>query len=102
MLLFGSYASGNPRHDSDYDLIIVSPQFAGVAPSRRGIGLRQLWYEAGGDKPLDLICLTPAEFEQEQHPPSSSRNNSGSHSSQPFSLKRSSSSLIWYGDLAND
>jgi predicted nucleotidyltransferase len=66
VLLFGSYADGQPRPDSDYDLIIVSPRFADIDLFRRGIGLRHLWYDVGGDKPLDLICLTPTEFEQEQ------------------------------------
>ncbi|MDP9371641.1 MAG: nucleotidyltransferase domain-containing protein [Chloroflexota bacterium] len=63
VLLFGSRARGQPRHDSDYDVIIVARQFVGVEPLRRAVGLRQWWYEAGGDSPMDLICLTPEEFE---------------------------------------
>lgn len=66
ILLFGSRARGGARPDSDYDLIIVSPRFADVAAMQRGIGLRQLWYAAGGDGPMDLICLTPEEFVRAQ------------------------------------
>lgn len=62
MLLFGSRARGTEGPDSDYDLIVVSPRFAAVEPLRRGIGLRQLWYDLGGEGPMDLICLTPEEF----------------------------------------
>ncbi len=62
VLLFGSRARGQTDRDSDYDLIVVSPRFASVEPLRRAIGLRQLWYEVGGQGPMDLICLTPEEF----------------------------------------
>lgn len=62
VLLFGSHARSQAQPDSDYDLIIVSPHFVGVEPARRAIGLRQMWYEAGGEGPMDLICLTPDEF----------------------------------------
>jgi predicted nucleotidyltransferase len=62
VLLFGSRARGQERRDSDYDLIIVSPRFAGVESMRRSIGLRQIWYQVGGHGPMDLVCLTPEEF----------------------------------------
>jgi len=63
VLLFGSQATGRASPDSDYDLIIVSPSFETVPRRRRGIGIRDLFYEVGGDAALDLICLTPEEFE---------------------------------------
>jgi hypothetical protein len=66
VLLFGSRARGQERSDSDYDLIVVSPRFAGIEQPRRAFGLRQLWYQSGGDGPMDLICLTPTEFALEQ------------------------------------
>ncbi|MGH2460086.1 MAG: hypothetical protein ACRDIY_14620, partial [Chloroflexota bacterium] len=50
-----------------YDLIIVAPSFAGVHRLDRGPGLRDLFYEVGGHAPMDLICLTPEEFEQARH-----------------------------------
>ena len=62
VLIFGSRARGQTSRDSDYDLIVVSPRFATIEPLRRAIGLRQLWYEVGGEGPMDLICLTPEEF----------------------------------------
>lgn len=64
VLLFGSRTRGGERADSDYDLIIVSPRFAGVTAVQRATGLRQLWYQVGGDGPMDLICLTPDEFDR--------------------------------------
>jgi predicted nucleotidyltransferase len=67
VLLFGSYARGTAYYDSDYDLIIIAPTFHGVDSMRRGIGLRQIWYEVGGNAPMDLICLTPEEFERASH-----------------------------------
>jgi predicted nucleotidyltransferase len=64
VLLFGSHARGNAAPDSDYDLIIVANHFASIPPMRRGMGLRDLFYEVGGHAPMDLICLTPEEFDQ--------------------------------------
>lgn len=62
VLLFGSRARGQARTDSDYDIIVVSAQFADVEIARRATGLRELWYRSGGDGPMDLICRTPEEF----------------------------------------
>jgi predicted nucleotidyltransferase len=64
VLLFGSQARGNAQDDSDFDFIIVSPRFAGLPSRERGRGLNELFYEVGGYAPLDLICLTPNEFDQ--------------------------------------
>lgn len=63
VLLFGSHARGQAYAGSDYDLIIVAPSFAGIDRLQRGMGLRQTFYEVGGFAPMDLICLTPEEFE---------------------------------------
>jgi Nucleotidyltransferase domain len=60
-------ARGDARPDSDYDLIIVSPRFADVEPPRRAIGLRQRWYAVGGEGAMDLVCITPDEFELARH-----------------------------------
>jgi predicted nucleotidyltransferase len=64
VLLFGSRARGTERFDSDYDLMIVSPIFNAVEPWARGRGLRRLFREEGGVGGMDLVCLTPAEFDQ--------------------------------------
>jgi len=61
--LFGSHATGRAAPDSDYDLIIVSRSFEAVPRIRRGMGIRGIFYDVGGFAPLDLICLTPEEFE---------------------------------------
>ena len=61
--LFGSQATGRAAPDSDYDLIIVSRAFEPIPHRKRGIGMRDKFYEVGGYAPLDLICLTPEEFE---------------------------------------
>ena len=63
VLLFGSYARGSAHSESDYELIIVSPRFREMNPLRRSAGLRRLFYSEGGYAPMDLICLTPEEFE---------------------------------------
>ncbi len=45
-------------------MIVVAEQFARIAPAARGRGLRAIWYEEGGDGPMDIVCLSPGEFEQ--------------------------------------
>lgn len=67
VLLFGSHARGTAGRESDYDIIVVSPSFRGIHPLDRASGLRDLFYEVGGHAPLDLICLTPEEFEEARH-----------------------------------
>jgi hypothetical protein len=66
ILLFGSHARGSAGADSDYDVIIVAEHFSGIERPRRAVCLRQLWYQSGGDAPMDLICLTQSEFAQAQ------------------------------------
>ncbi|HEV8594900.1 MAG TPA: nucleotidyltransferase domain-containing protein, partial [Thermoplasmata archaeon] len=59
VILFGSRARGDSRHDSDYDLLVVSQSFAGIRWVERPAMVLRLW-----DLPLDLeaVCLTPSEF----------------------------------------
>lgn len=61
--LFGSHATGRAAPDSDYDLIIVSAAFEEIPRLARHFGMHDLFYELGGNAPLDLVCLTPDEFE---------------------------------------
>lgn len=63
VILFGSRARGTERPDSDFDFIVVTRDFETVEMLDRGIGLYQLWRRSGGDGPIDVICLTPEEFE---------------------------------------
>lgn len=60
-ILFGSRAWGGAEKDSDYDLIIVSKNFAGQKFYERAIGFRQYW---DIDAPVDFICFTPSEFNE--------------------------------------
>ena len=50
--------------DGEYRLLLVGQCFRGRPPRERQIGLHDIFYGAGGNAPLDLICLTPEEFEQ--------------------------------------
>jgi predicted nucleotidyltransferase len=61
--LFGSQVTGRAGPDSDYDFLIVSKRFEGISLLRRPVGLHDIYYAVGGTAPLDLICLTPDEFE---------------------------------------
>lgn len=63
VLLFGDHLTGSATEVSEYSLILVGDRFAGQALPDRPIGLHDHFYTAGGDAPLDLICLTPDEFE---------------------------------------
>lgn len=63
VLLFGSHATGRAAPDSDYDLIVVNQAFEEIPRLKRHYGMHDAFYEVGGDAPLDLILLTPEEFE---------------------------------------
>ena len=62
VLLFGSRARQAPAYDSDYDIVVIAQSFENLNPLDRSGGLREVFYEVGGDAPMDLICLTPEEF----------------------------------------
>jgi predicted nucleotidyltransferase len=62
LLVFGSRARGTHRPDSDYDLIVVSPDFDGVSPLWRGHGLNVLWNDLRPGVDVELLCVTPDEF----------------------------------------
>lgn len=64
VLLFGSRSRGAGRTWSDYEIIVVAEGFRDVPVTSRARGLRQLWYEGGGNGPMDLICVTPEEFDR--------------------------------------
>ena len=65
LFLFGSYATGKVREDSDLDLIIISPDFKKMEFMKRLILLSHV---QGASKltrsvPMDIIGYTPEEFE---------------------------------------
>jgi len=62
--LFGSYARGDWLVDSDVDLVVVSPDFAGIRwPERLDIAARlQLRLELG--RWVEVLPYTPEEFEE--------------------------------------
>lgn len=61
IILFGSHARDEAREWSDIDLIIVSPGFEQVKrPNRHRPFFKIMWR----DEAVDLICLTPEEFEK--------------------------------------
>lgn len=61
VILFGSHARGEATTDSDIDLVIVSERFEGVPhPNRHRALFRHIWR----DRSVDVICLTPEEFER--------------------------------------
>lgn len=62
VILFGSYAYGNPRSDSDIDLLIIkdtSDRFID-----RWVTVRRILSDAKRSLPLDTLILTPQEVAQ--------------------------------------
>lgn len=60
-VLFGSVARNEHSPTSDVDVIVVSPDFEGIAGARRGRPFRDAWdYEQYGS--VDFIGYTPAEY----------------------------------------
>lgn len=61
VILFGSRAEDEHTTWSDYDICVISPDFAGMAPFRRAEIVHECWT---GERDLDAVCYTPEEFEQ--------------------------------------
>jgi predicted nucleotidyltransferase len=57
----GSRARGDYLADSDYDIVLVSPDFQGVFFSQRSASMYDFWTHW----PLEIepLCYTPEEFE---------------------------------------
>jgi len=60
IILFGSYAYGEPDEDSDLDFLIVMD--TKLPPMERYIGIRQAIGPL--EVPVDILTLTPEEFEE--------------------------------------
>ncbi len=60
-IFFGSRARGDHLADSDYDIVLVSPDFQGVFFSQRSALMYDFWKHW----PLEIepLCYTPEEFE---------------------------------------
>ncbi len=63
IILFGSRATGDYLKESDYDFIIVSPDFEGMFFTERTAMLYDFWE---GKQKLDALCYTPKEFEEKK------------------------------------
>lgn len=61
LILFGSRARGVFGPESDFDFVVVSPDFAGIPRRRRVLPVRKMWKF---DYPADVLCYTPEEFER--------------------------------------
>jgi predicted nucleotidyltransferase len=61
-ILFGSRARGDNFKHSDYDIILVSPDFDRVFFTKRIANMYEFW----DHYPLDIepLCYTPDEFEK--------------------------------------
>ncbi len=60
IILFGSYATGNPNDDSDLDLFIIKD--SNIPRPQRSVHVRRLLF--GSMIPIDLIVYTPKELEE--------------------------------------
>ncbi len=62
IILFGSYAKGNPEVTSDLDLFIIKDST--LPRYKRGIEVRRLLF--GSMIPIDLLVYTPKEIEEQK------------------------------------
>jgi len=62
IILFGSYANGTQKEDSDIDLLII--QDTDLPPQKRGFDIRMSLI--GLMMPFDILIYTKSEFEQEK------------------------------------
>lgn len=60
IILFGSYAKGNPNEDSDLDLLIIKE--TDLPRPERTLLVRKMLF--GAKVPIDLIVYTPKEIEE--------------------------------------
>lgn len=58
IILFGSYAYGEPTTDSDVDVLVILP-FDGKNPEKA----TEMWMAAKPDFPIDILVRRPEEIE---------------------------------------
>lgn len=63
IILFGSYANGNPNEDSDLDLFVIKD--SDLPRPQRTVQVRKMLY--GAKIPIDLIVYTPKEIEESKN-----------------------------------
>lgn len=61
MILFGSFAAGNYRDDSDIDVVVISDDFAPLGYWERIDLLSEAIYEIF--EPIEAFSFTPSEWE---------------------------------------
>jgi predicted nucleotidyltransferase len=67
VILFGSYAYGNPTPDSDVDLLVVKPIHSGRVKDK--VAIRRAWWpimRKTSPMSFDLLLATPEEFNDEK------------------------------------
>jgi predicted nucleotidyltransferase len=62
--LFGSYARGDWLEESDVDLIVVSPDFAGLRWLGKLDAVAKIWLRLGLEKWVEVFPYTPEEFQE--------------------------------------
>jgi len=65
VILFGSYAYGQPDEDSDVDLLVIKP--LEQSPVREAISVRKAWRPVRasvGPLPFDLLVTSPEDHKQ--------------------------------------
>ena len=62
IILFGSYAAGNPTNDSDLDLLIIKE--TDLPRNKRSFDIQKSLI--GSMVPMDILVYTKKEYEQEQ------------------------------------
>jgi hypothetical protein len=65
-ILYGSYARGTPREDSDIDLIVLSPDFHGTPKLERHQQLGWIAWQARTNY-IEPLGFTPEEYENASH-----------------------------------
>lgn len=60
IILFGSYAYGQPNRESDLDLLVVCE--TDLPPRKRALAIRRCFWKTG--IPVDVIVHTPDEYER--------------------------------------
>lgn len=63
IILFGSYAAGNPNNDSDIDLLIIKD--TDLPRHKRSFDIQKSLI--GSMIPMDILVYTTKEFEQEKN-----------------------------------